>query len=468
MNDPRIEQVLNRLGPIVRTEGTPSRWTLAERSAHHGCPGVGIAVMEGGRIAWSTGWGVLEHGRPAAVDAQTLFAGASISKPVTAMLALQLVDQGLLELDADINGRLTRWQLPDNEHTAGAPVTLRWLLSHKAGTTVHGFGGEAPGTPSPSVIDVLEGRPPATTPPVRVDKRPGGAMRYSGGGTMIVQLLIEEASGEDFATLAASRIFEPLGMARTSFVQPLPEALRANAASGHEAGLRVVPGRWVSTPQLAAGGLWTTAEDYARFMLAARAAWRGEPGALINQALAAQMMTAQPESTFGLGWEVFHDGAQKRFGHGGSSAGYQCESTCFLESGDGAVVMTNAESGLLLYWEVFAAIAQVQGWRGFLMPARREQPLGAAERALLVGRYEIAQGPQVITMRIYEQDDVLMSTIDGMRLSTHAMHMDDQGRLYSGMGPYDSEVLRDASGRAVELVVRRDGLAEMMRARRAD
>lgn len=466
MTDPRIEQVLNHLGPIVRAEGRPARWTMAERSAHHGCPGVSIAVMERGKLAWSTGWGQLETGQPAQVNAQTMFAGASISKPVTAMLALQLVENGLIDLDANINRYLKGWQLPDNEHTAGAPATLRWLLSHKAGTTVHGFGAEAPGATSPTVIDVLEGRAPAVTPPVRVDKRPGGAMRYSGGGTMIVQLLIEELSGTAFAELAARRVFQPLGMTRTTFVQPLPETLRGNAASGHEGGLNVIPGRWVSTPQLAAGGIWTTAADYARFMMAARDAWLGAPGALLGKALAREMMTTQPDSTFGLGWEVFHSGAKKRFGHGGSSSGYQCESTCFLESGDGAVVMTNAESGLLMYWEIFSAIAQVHQWPDFLMPVRRERAMSADDRAQLVGRYEIVQGPQAIPMRIYEEGSVLMSTIDGMRLSTHEMHMDESGRLFSGMGPYDSEVVRDASGRAVELIIRRDGLAEMMRPRR--
>ena len=468
MRDPRIETVLSGLAPVVPVQGIEPRWTIAERSAHYQCPGLNIAAMQDGRLAWATGWGAREVGKPEAVNAQTMFSGASISKPVTALLALQLVDEGRIDLDTDINRYLKRWQLPDNEHTQGCPVTLRWLLSHKAGTTVHGFGGVQPDSPLPTLLDVLEGRPPAATPPVRVDKRPGGEGRYSGGGTTIVQLMLEDETGTDFATLAAQRVFSPLGMTRSTFVQPLPEAYRANAASGHQPGAQVIPGRWVCVPQLGAGGLWTTAEDYARFMLACRAAWLGLTGALLTRSLAVEMMTTQPQTTFGLGWEVFHTGTLKRFGHGGSNDGFQCESTCFLESGDGAVVMTNSESGMLMYWEVFRAIADVHGWNGFLMPPRREVPMNAAARALLVGHYEIVQGPTVIPMRVYEEDGVLMSTIDGMRLSTHTMHMDERGRLFSPMGPYDSEVIRDGSGRAVELIVRRDGHAEMMRPRRVD
>ena len=468
MKDPRTEAVFTRLAPIVPVAGDDTRWTLAERSAHYQCPGLSVAATENGRVAWAAGWGRREVGEVGEVDAQTLFSGASISKPITALLALQLVDQGLVDLDCDINRYLNRWQLPNNEHTEGHPVTLRWLLSHKAGTNVHGFGGMPPDSPLPTLLDVLEGRAPALTPPVRVDKRPGGAMSYSGGGTSIVQLMIEDQTGTDFATLAAQRVFGPLGMTRSTFAQPLPQALRDNAASGHQPGTTVIPGRWVCVPQLGAGGLWTTAADYARFLLGCRDAWLGTPDAVLARSLAQEMMTAQPESTFGLGFEVFHDGARKRFGHGGSNDGFQCESTCFLESGDGAVVMTNSESGLLLYWEVFRAIADVQGWQGFLMPERREKSMNAADRALLVGDYIIEQGPTRIPMRVYEEGGVLMSSIAGMRLSTHPLHMDENGRLFSMMGPYDSEVVRDAAGRVVEIIVRRDGVAEIMRPRRGD
>jgi CubicO group peptidase (beta-lactamase class C family) len=465
MTDPRIRQVLTHLGPIVRVEGQPSNWTIEERSAHYGVPGLSIAVMERGKLAWSTGWGLLEEGKPQRVDNRTLFAGASISKPVTATLALQLVDQGLVDLDTDINRYLKRWQLPDNEHTAGAPVTLRWLLSHKAGTTVHGFGPIELGDPMPTMIDVLEGRPPAKTPPVRVDKRPGGSGRYSGGGTTIVQVMVEDMTGVGFAELSQKRIFDPLGMKDSTFVQPLPEALRSRAASMHLNGT-VNSTAWVGTPQLGAGGIWTTAEDYCRFLLATREAWLGKPGALLGKSLAAEMLTTLPETTFGLGWEVFHSGASKLFGHGGSSGGFQCESACQLESGDGAVVMANAESGLLMYWEVFAAIAEVQGWKNYLMPTRRERKLTAQDHADLMGDYQIVEGPQVIPMRIYEEHGVLMSTIDGMRMSTHEVRMDENGRMFSRMGPFDSELIRDAGGKVIEMIVRRDGKAEMMRPRR--
>ena len=127
--------------------------------------------MARGCLAWAEGFGAKESGRDGDVDAQTLFAGASISKPPAALLALQLVEQGRVDLDTDINRYLKRWQLPDHAWTGEAPVTLRWLLSHKAGTTVHGFGGAESVAAPPTILDTLEGRSPARNAAVRVDKR---------------------------------------------------------------------------------------------------------------------------------------------------------------------------------------------------------------------------------------------------------------------------------------------------------
>jgi CubicO group peptidase (beta-lactamase class C family) len=464
-SDPRAARVANGLLPISPLEGDRTRWTMAERCRHYQCPGLSVAVMEGGEIAWADGFGVRELGGPA-VDAQTMFAAASLSKPVTALLALQLVEAGMLALDQPVNDVLKGWQVPQNEFTRQMPVTLRWLLSHRAGTTVHGFGAFPPDALLPTIIDVLEGRPPAVTAPVRVDKVPGGTTRYSGGGTTIVQLLLEELSGMDFASLAQLRIFAPLGMTRSTFVQPLPEAFRDNVASGYEEGGVMLPERQTCTPQLAAGGLYTTARDYACFMLACRAAWAGGKDALLSQPLAREMMRAQAPEIYGLGWQILHEGSRLRFGHGGSNEGFQSESTCYLERGDGAVVLTNAASGLTFYWEVFNAIADVHGWRDFMRPPKRERMLTSEEMQRYVGEYEIISGPGFPMTRILVEDGLLKSETPGMRGGRRHIRMDQNGNFFHDFGPYDTKPLYGADGRARELVVLRDGEIEVMRVRR--
>lgn len=184
-----------RLLPIVRIAGEEQHGRIEDRLAHYGCPAVAVAVLQDGAPVWSAGYGRRERGGAEAATADTVFAGASISKPLTAALVMQRVEQGRLDLDTDVNRYLSAWQVPDNEFTRAQPVTLRHLMSHRAGTTVHGFGGQPPGRAKPSVLDTLLGRPPASTPPVTVDKRPGGSIRYSGGGYTVLQLVLEEQSG---------------------------------------------------------------------------------------------------------------------------------------------------------------------------------------------------------------------------------------------------------------------------------
>lgn len=462
--DRRIEAVRTHLAPPNQLVGEDVRWVMEDRLSHYDCPGVSVAVIEGGKLAWTAGFGVLEKGLSEAVDEETLFSGASISKPITALMALRLVEQGRLSLDENVNLALKRWRLPENSFTAQSPVTLRWLLSHMAGTTVHGFGGMPPGSDLPTALDVLEGRPPALTPPVRVDKRPGESVRYSGGGTMLVQLLLEDVSGEDFESLARKLIFEPLRMTRTTFTNPLPDHLRSNAAVGHEDG-NIIPGKWVCVPQVAAGGVWTTSADFARFMIACRDAWRGARGALISSALAREMMTSQG-GIFGLGWEVAGDGPEKRFSHGGSNSGYQCEAVCMLEGGNGAVVLTNAESGLIFYWEVFASVAKVHGWEGFMPGPRILDPIGPDELERYVGAYDILSGVEMPELRVWTEDGALFTHIPGMRGGPNQTFRDQSGRLFNRSRPSETEVIFGPDGKAAELSLKWFGQAELLRMRR--
>jgi CubicO group peptidase (beta-lactamase class C family) len=425
--------------------GDDTRWTIEERLAHYDCPAVSVAVIENGELAWSEAFGVLEKGATAPAAPDSLFSGR-------------------LDLDAPVNRYLTGWRLPDNAFTEGRPVTLRDLLSHTAGTTVHGFGGMPPGADLPSVLDVLEGRPPARTDPVGVDKRPGGSVRYSGGGLMVVQLVLEELSGKPFAQLARERIFEPLGMERTTFLNPLPDNLRANAAVGHEQG-QAIPGKWVCVPQLAAGGVWTTASDYARFMIACRNAWLGLPTPLFGRPLAEQMMTSQG-GLFGLGWEVMGQGSARRFSHGGSNDGYQCEAMTLLNSGNGGVVLTNAESGLVLYWEVFAAIARTHGWEDFMPSPRTIQAIPPEELERYTGTYDIVSGVEMPALKVWAEDGELFTQIPGMRGGPNRTLMDQNGRLFNRGRPSETEVIYGPDGQARELVLRLFGLTEFMRMRR--
>lgn len=176
-----IKDVEAGLLPGVVVKGdTHATHTLTERMATMHVPGVSIAVIHHGVIEWAQGFGVMSVGG-APVTAETLFQAGSISKPVAAMATLHLVQEGKLSLDADVNTELTSWKLPDAPIAGGKPVTLRELLTHTGGTTVHGFPGYAVDAPVPSLVQVLNGEKPANTPPIRIEAAPeaGGTIRVA-------------------------------------------------------------------------------------------------------------------------------------------------------------------------------------------------------------------------------------------------------------------------------------------------
>ncbi|MEI8237791.1 MAG: serine hydrolase domain-containing protein [Actinomycetota bacterium] len=464
----RQHAVANGLVPIVRIAEQPLRWTIDERLAHHRCPGTSVAVMHEGRIDWADGFGLADTDTGAPCGPDTVFMVASCSKPVTAMLVLQQVERGVLDLDTDVNHYLQRWKVPHNDFTAAQPVTLRHALSHTAGLTVGGWGTVVnDGRPVATVLDLLHGRPPSKMGPVFVDKAYDGTDRYSGGGYVIAQCVLEDVLGRGFDELADEMIFHPLGMTRSTYSSPPPIALRVDIASGHDPDAHPYAGGWMMSSEMGAGGLMSTARDYATFLLACRAAYRGEPGALLAQSLAREAMTRHDRSAFGLGFRVLGEGATRRVNHGGSNDGYQSETDTFLESGDGAVVLTNAVSGIFLYREILNGIAEVYDWPGFLLPPRHLKTLTDDDFHALVGAYRVVSGIEMPLLRVWREGDRLFTAIDGMRFGEQETFCDTDGVLFNQTGPFETFVRRGPDGRVTDLEVR-EGDVIILRAERAD
>jgi CubicO group peptidase (beta-lactamase class C family) len=464
--DPKALKVAAGLLPINRLAGEDVHWTMAERMAHHNVPAVSVAVMEGGEIAWAEGYGVLdrESKRPATGD--TIYMGASTSKPVTAMLVLLQVERGILDLDVDIHSYVKSWHLPDNEFIRQSPVTLRRILNHTAGINVNGWPVRAQGEPLATVMELLNGGPANPHPPVTVDKVPGGVERYSGGGLLLAQLALEEATGRNYAELAQEMIFDPLGMTNSTFVHPLPEKYRSRVAHSHGPEGEPIAGGWMMSSEMGAGGIFTSAPDYARFMLGCRDAWLGKRGAILNRDLTQQMMASYPGTSFGQGWQMISKGVARRFNHGGSNGGYQCEANCYLESGDGGVVMTSAVPGLFLFAEVHNAIADVYGWPEFLTPPRKLNPMTAKEEANIIGEYRIVSGIELPVLKIWKEDGILKSHIPGLRAGIQTMNRDQNGNFFTQMGPYETRPGFAADGRVVALTTYAAGDTVILRAER--
>jgi CubicO group peptidase (beta-lactamase class C family) len=394
----RAARVEKGLLPDIVIAGRPlPAGAIAERMAALKTPGVSVAVINDGKIEWAKGYGVAETGAGAPVTPRTLFQAASLSKPVAALAALRLVGQGKLVLDQDVNERLASWKVPENEFTKGEKVTLRRLLSHSAGLTVSGFPGYSADAPVPALVQVLDGQKPANTAAIRADVVPGTIWRYAGGGYTVMQQLLMDVTGRPFPLLLADLVLRPIGMKDSTYEQPLPEARRAAAASGHLTDGGLLPGRYHTYPEMAAAGLWTTPTDLARFLMEIQQALQGR-SKILTPAMARQMVTVQ-KGSYGLGLGIEGSGPSATFGHGGSNAGFRCGMTASVESGRGAVVMTNGDQGGRLASEILRAVAAEYDW-----PSRRPRQktvvsVDPAALAPLTGRYELRPG-RVLTVAL--------------------------------------------------------------------
>src|SRR5262245_45459063 len=389
--DERIQRVENGLLPAVMIKGQTVEMKLAERMAHYKVPGLSVAVINDGKIEWACGYGVIEKDGAKSVTADTLFLAGSISKPVAALAALRLVEQGKLNLDEDVNLKLKTWKVPENEFTKDKKVMLRGLLSHSAGLTVHGFPGYAVDAPMPTLVQILNGEKPANTGAIRVDIAPGSRWRYSGGGYTVMQLLLMDVTGMPFPELTRELVLAPAGMRQSTYENPLPKSLEASAATAHRWNGDKVKGRWHIYPEMAAAGLWTTPSDLARYAIEIQHALAGQ-SKILSREMARQMVTVQ-KGSYGLGPGIDNAGKESaRFGHGGVDEGFEALFTAYCDRGQGAVVMMNANRAIPLAQELLRAIAREYNWPDYLPPERVLAKVDPAVYQKYAGLYEFDNG----------------------------------------------------------------------------
>ncbi|MFD1625363.1 serine hydrolase domain-containing protein [Azospirillum griseum] len=366
----RIDRIIGNLKrPPALAHPDPSTHTLHDRMACLSIPGVSVAVIDHFDVAWHKGFGVRKNGLPACVTEDTPFQAASISKSVFALAVMRLHQDKRIDLDEDITRIIRSWNLPTDDNGLIPKVTLRQLLSHSAGATVHGFPGYSMNAQWPTVTEVLDGAPPANTPPVLFDLVSGTQFRYSGGGTTIAQLAVTDATDQPFADFMHELMFKPLGMRDSSYEQPLSENMKARAAAGHLHDGVPIPGDWHVYPEMAAAGLWTTAGDLARLGVAVMRGLRGEATnlGLFRENLTAMLQPQIPGESVGmdfagLGWFCTGKDDQFRFGHSGVNHGFLAELQLRPVKGQGVVVMVNSDQGGPLIRELVESIEREYGW----------------------------------------------------------------------------------------------------------
>jgi len=349
---------------LIKDEPTPEKSLFSRMQELH-VPGVSIAFFENGQLAWSKAYGYADVANKRPLTRDTLLQAGSISKPLSAAAALQLVEKGKLDLDRDVSTVLKSWRIPSNTFPSVQKVTLRRLLSHTAGLTVQGFEGYSRGETLPTLPQILNGRKPANSAPVVVNTTPGTQYIYSGGGYVVAQLLMEEATGAPFASLMRENVLKPLQMTHSTYEQPLPSSSWKDASLGYDMAGNPIKGGWHVYPEQTAAGLWTTPSDLALFAIELQNDYAGASGGLLTPEMAHTMLTPVLDG-YGLGMDVPTSGTL-RFGHGGANAGFKALLFAYTGgSRQGVAIMTNGNQGDKLASEIRCAIAKAYGWPEYL------------------------------------------------------------------------------------------------------
>lgn len=384
-----IRMVENGLIPGILVKGEPEkRYTLTERMAFYNVPGLSIAVIRDGKIRWAKGYGIANTRTGKAVDVNTIFQAGSISKPLAALGALLLVQEGKVDLDTDVNTYLKTWKVPENEFTKTEKVTLRRLLTHSAGMTVHGFPGYGYLDKFPDIETVLNGK--GNTPAIFVDVVPGTIWRYSGGGYTVMEKMVEDMTGMPLEKYLAKKVLRPLGMKNSTYEQPLPKKRSKQASAAYHGDGEIVEGLWHNYPEQAAAGLWTTPSDLARYCIEIQEALAGKSHKVLNQETVGKMLTKHL-SNWGLGPSLRWDADSLIFQHGGKNEGFTNNMMAFARRGDGLIVMTSADRGGDLIAEINRTVSKLYGWNVYNPKVIEVIRLEENDLAAMAGKYKLTE-----------------------------------------------------------------------------
>lgn len=334
--------------------------SIPRRMAAFGVPGVAVALVVDGEPVWTRAYGDADRddGRPMTVD--TYLRTESISKSVTAWGVMRLVELGLVGLDDPVADHLRTWAFPDPSD-AGASVTIRQLLANTGGLR-HGDIDlrYAPGAERPSLRASLTGQ-------AGFDREPGAGFAYSNVGFNLLEVLIEDVSGQDFSTFMNEQVLAPLGLQRATF--DWRADLSPQVPAGHDLAGRPTPPYVYA--ERASGGLLATVEDVARFV-AAGMPTSATASAVLAPSAIAEMHAPQVPVTgymravyqaYGLGHfvETLPNG-MRAVSHGGQGYGWMTHFHAVPETGDGIVLLTNSQRS----WPLFARVlTDWARWRDF-------------------------------------------------------------------------------------------------------
>jgi len=444
----KIKAVENNLGLPVRIEGEPNQ-TLKERMNFYHVNGVSIAVIKDYKIEWARAYGWADSAEQRRVTTGTLFQAGSVSKSLNGVGVLKMVQDKRLNLYADVNNYLTTWKFPYDSLSKNKKITLANLLSHTAGLSVHGFPGYEKGDAIPSLVQILNGEKPANTDAVRSAFEPGLKYQYSGGGTEVSQLIIQEITKKPYDEFMWETVLKPMGMKNSTYTQPPSEDKQKLLASGYYNDGKAVKGKYHVYPEQAAAGLWTNPTDLARYIIETQLALQGKSAKVLSQEMTKLRLTPYVEKSAALGVFIIKRGEQTYFHHSGADEGFVSQYYGNMEGGNGVVVMINSDNGVLTE-EIVNSVATVYNWKGFYNPLQRPKIITVPQNILenYVGEYRFKAGDKFYIKISQVNGHLFYSepSWDGFEL-----YAGTENDFFSREYPVGVTFIKDAAGKVVEI-----------------
>jgi CubicO group peptidase (beta-lactamase class C family) len=363
----QIAQVENNLAGRLILNDKP--YKLQDRMRHYHVKGLSIAVINNYQMVWAKGYGWANEKEQRPVTTNTLFKPGSISKTLNALGVLKLVQEKQLSLDKDINEYLTSWKFPYDSLSKGKKINLAHLLSHTGGLSVYGgFPGYSPNDILPTIPEILDGKAPANTPAVRSLFEPGLQFQYSGGGTIISQLILTENSHQSYEKFMYNRVLKPLGMLNSFYSAAPPSKQVFNKiATGYTKNGDTVAATFRIYPEQAPLGLWTTPTELAKYLIETQLSYKGRSSKLLNQEMTRLHLTPFIDQSAAMGVFTLDKNGERYFFHDAANEGFRGMFYGSLDGGNGVIVFVNSDDGDIIL-ELLASVANVYDWKGFDKP----------------------------------------------------------------------------------------------------
>jgi CubicO group peptidase (beta-lactamase class C family) len=452
----KIQQVEKGLVGNLQIEGeTP--YNITDRMAYYHIKGVSVAVIYNYKIEWAKGYGWADDSLKIPVTTQTLFQAASISKSLNSVGVLKLVQGKKIDLFADINTYLATWKFPYDSLSKGKKISVANLLSHTGGLTVHGFEGYEQGAPIPTIVQILDGKKPANSDPIRSMYEPGLKSEYSGGGITISQLIVMDVTHQPYDKYMYDHVLKPLGMTGSTYAQPPVGVKPELLATGYRPDGNEIKGKYHIYPEQAAAGLWTNPTDLSKYIIETQLAYEGKSHKVLNKEITHIRLTSYIDKSAALGVFIDNmDSSTRYFEHGGANEGFRCQYYGSLEGGNGVVVMVNSDNGDIIP-EIVNSVAKAYDFKS-LYRSRLRKIVIVADTVLqsYTGDYELA--PKFI-LTISREGNHLYGQATGQGKSEIFPEAQNKFFLKTAQ-PIDLEFIKDDKGGIAKLILYQNGTHE--------